>query len=360
MKSAMKKTLSIIMVIVVINIVIYSIQARGCPYLKKMTKTQGMEGTVLLNRPHGPKGNSEGGHKRRTAEDPFIEANDLFLKNYQNAKHTSITGKLTYPVIMANGGNLRLLLNGTLSGQTISEEMIGDLFTALKVVAHTPLNIFAILYPYVVESLPHQKVQLQEETINALRDAQDAFQSVLGAIDTKKWTSDVQRNRQVAMLTRVIQFTSDLIANPLFSYDQLTALTKDMEEDIVKNINYSGKVQIERIDAIVSEWKNKYLVDTWDQVRVLIGGSHFASRDNLVHQYFMYKLGLEHPGSRIVQAGESLTDEQLFYTLSVALVDTQVGGTFFQDYSFMHSDVLRSAANAWVTFQKTFADIQEG
>eukprot|EP00817_Percolomonadidae_sp_ATCC50343_P006195 CAMPEP_0117429234 /NCGR_PEP_ID=MMETSP0758-20121206/8798_1 /TAXON_ID=63605 /ORGANISM="Percolomonas cosmopolitus, Strain AE-1 (ATCC 50343)" /LENGTH=159 /DNA_ID=CAMNT_0005216099 /DNA_START=499 /DNA_END=975 /DNA_ORIENTATION=- len=159
------------------------------------------------------------------------------------------------------------------------------------------------------------------------------------------------------MLNAVISFLSDLITIKDISYEQLVSFTKSLEDDIVKNINAAGKYQIEEIHGIVQSWKRRYILSSWDNLRVLVSGTHFASNENLVSQYFKWQL--PNP-NHVVISGEPMNDEELFYILSVTLVDTDVGSTFFQDDSFMHADVLRNSARAWIDYQKIFGGIPDG
>mmetsp|Transcript_8584 Transcript_8584/g.12656 ORF Transcript_8584/g.12656 Transcript_8584/m.12656 type:complete len:351 (+) Transcript_8584:72-1124(+) len=349
------KLFALFLLILIVNLI-----NAGCPYLDSLKKNHKQRNIKFnnnqLNRmsPHAVSFEDNA----QFSDDPFTLANEQFLEHYKAAKEASITVKLNYPIILSTGNELRLLLNGTLSGTVITENMIPDLYTKLKVIAHTPLNVYAILFPYVYGiDDPNRRVNFKEDTIDLLQKTRTIYQNLLPSVYNTNWVSAVQKDRQVTMLNAVISFLSDLITIKDISYEQLVSFTKSLEDDIVKNINAAGKYQIEEIHGIVQSWKRRYILSSWDNLRVLVSGTHFASNENLVSQYFKWQL--PNP-NHVVISGEPMNDEELFYILSVTLVDTDVGSTFFQDDSFMHADVLRNSARAWIDYQKIFGGIPDG
>ena len=88
-----------------------------------------------------------------------------------------------------------------------------------------------------------------------------------------------------------------------------------------------------RCDEIIQEFKNNITTQEWDNLRVVILGSHMARHGELFVQYFGKALDTRvSTGERIIYA-ESLDTEGAMDLLGTHIIDGSVGQYFWNRYA---------------------------
>jgi len=254
-----------------------------------------------------------------------------FYAAYERAVRESLA--TTPPTLLVLGGKIVLYRGGNRS----ELPLLPPLFDELKSVAHVSLGLFATLALSADQPLDEtRRGQLAAFRAQIL----DARSAVAAAQLTAE-----QRARQDQILAASLAVADQTLAARTISSADLTAFCRRMEPLVLADVSDAVAVYLDEIDRRVKQLLAQIPPADQAQLLVVVSGVHQARIDNAAVQYFERLLGNPPPVAQRVIYAENVDDEAgALHLLGIHLMARRVGDAFFDDATFMNTDLFGHAA----------------
>lgn len=265
-------------------------------------------------------------------ERSLTEANRQFRTTY-GATRKSLLAR-TRPIIVVDFGRLVLLRRDK---PDLEEPHNPPLYHRYKAIAHIPMTIYVALTP----SLDGHSASGWRQSLEVLRDK---VRPVLGELDALGFPAgDLPRQREI--VTASLAFLDDALARPTIEPERVLRFARAMGELQLRNADAAAVLQIDRIHAIVSRWRNEELsADDWNRVYVVVQGFKMPRDGYAQLQYFERVLGAHESGRRLLYAEGLTTREAALDLLGTIVTDRGAAHYFFDDVMRMDRDVMADGA----------------
>ena len=271
-------------------------------------------------------------------DDPFLPLNYAFLDAYSRLRAETVAA--TGPVILQMGDVMYLLHNGAQLEAATRE----PIWHELKVVAHVPLAVYAIL-------LPAAGADLDETRADELRRYRELARRARDSLEGRAF-SEAQLVRQQRLLETTLEFIDHTLETGEVSADGLRAFARDRAADCMANVYEAAAHQIDVTHRQVQIWLASMTPDERRDLRVVVVGRHMPRTGNLALQYFSMLQGEPYEGryeheelesTRLVYAESLANKEQALVLLGEHMVAAAAGEAFFGDAASMHRDIQADA-----------------
>lgn len=210
------------------------------------------------------------------------------------------------------------------------------LYDQLKSLSHLPLGIAAA-------GLSAMETPRDLSWRASLTDMKDKAIAAKARLDASA-LNQVQKQRQIAIIDQSLGFIDEALAKSAIDPVALKNYTRAMAPLVLANTTDAAKAQIAMLDQTVNELGKALSPDDWARAVVVITGPKTAREGNLQSQYFMFKLGEQRMGQRILYMENIFDEDQALSVLQTVLLDRKIGDLFFNDPGRMERDLLSDAA----------------
>lgn len=210
------------------------------------------------------------------------------------------------------------------------------LYDQLKSLSHLPLGIAAA-------GLSAIETPRDLSWRASLTDMKDKAIAAKARLDSSV-LNQAQKQRQITIIDQSLAFIDDALSKSAIDPIALKNYTRAMAPLVLANTTDAANAQIAMLDQTVTDLGKSLSPDEWARAVVVITGPKTAREGNLQSQYFMFRLGEQRMGKRILYIENIFDEDQALSVLQTVLLDRKIGGLFFNDPSRMERDLLSDAA----------------
>lgn len=210
------------------------------------------------------------------------------------------------------------------------------LYDQLKSLSHLPLGIAAA----GLSAMETPRDLSWRASLTDMKDKAIAAKTRLGS----SVLSPAQKQRQNAIIDQSLAFIDEALAKSVIDAVALKNYTRAMAPLVLANTTDAANAQIAMLDQTVNELGQALSPEDWARAIVVITGPKTAREGNLQSQYFMFRLGEQRMGQRILYIENIFDEDQALSVLQTVLLDRKIGDLFFDDPSRMERDLLSDAA----------------
>jgi hypothetical protein len=285
---------------------------------------------------------SEGGIQSSAAlepSDPLLALNEAFRGAYA-ARRAAVLASMG-PVI-AQVDDLLILRRG---GQRFEGPARTRRYHELKAISHIPLALHMLLSDV--------RGALDEAMRDRLIEFRQLTTPVAAGLDRRGFTPE-SLARQRRILDASLAFLEQVLADNRVAPGALSALTRALFQDLVRNSEDAARDQVETMHATIGAWMQQMTPEERDQLRAVVAVSHMSRPGNVALQYFSVTLGESwegrfdqedlQPGKRVLAAEAASDEVAAFEVLATHALDARVADRFFGDEMRMERDLLGDAA----------------
>ncbi|HSO00168.1 MAG TPA: RidA family protein [Candidatus Nanopelagicales bacterium] len=218
-------------------------------------------------------------------------------------------------------------------------------FHELKAVDHVPLALFVMLSGR--RGPLDAAIRAQLLAYRPLLDAAAGDLERLGLPPEQ-----LARQRRILDASRA--FVDDTLAAGSASPPALSAYTRALAPDLLRNVEDAARDQLETTHATVEGWRRAMTPEELDRLQAVVAVSHMSRPGNIAFQYFSLTLGERWEGrfdqehlraDKRVLAAEAAEDEAAaFALLATHTLDAAVAARFFGEEDRMNRDLLADPA----------------
>lgn len=280
--------------------------------------------------------------------DPLVRMNDIFHDVYSQSSNQLLPATLVfqegdYLVLLRSDGNGNFIRN-------LTAPIVPRNYHDLKMVAHVPLTVFVVLWPYLtgIQTFPLQK----------LTEYRTSLTNALPALRDGRFSDASMLSRQVAMVTNAINFLNRFTTRQGVSVQDLQTFVRAQMGSVTLNLQDAAKLQIDLLLQVIADWRDNILTpQEWLGLRFVSGTDHMARTMGLVAQVFARVLANDpahpnidpsEPNSRFIVADNPSDERTVVDLLARHIIDYAAGDMFFQDTYRLHRDALADAAQAYL------------
>jgi hypothetical protein len=266
-----------------------------------------------------------------TAEQQLAAVDRAFFSAYELAVREAVDQGppallvLGDEIVLYRGGNRRAL------------PLLPPLFGELKSVAHVTLGLFAMLT--LADGAP-----LDAAHVDELTRFRASIVMARTAVEHAPF-SPAQRSRQEEILAASLGLADRVLAAGRIPNEELTAFTRRMAPLVLQNVDEAVALYLGRLNEAVGELLAQVPRAQIGELVVLVTGVHQARLDNAAMQYFDRLLGNPPTIEQRVIYAENVWDEKgALHLLGIHVMARRVGEAFFDDPTYMNSDLFGRAA----------------
>jgi hypothetical protein len=259
--------------------------------------------------------------------------NDAFRAAYSEAKTRALAA--SGPTLIVKGDSLTLLRDG----RRIEANTGVPIYDPVKTIAHIPLAIYVTLTP--------GDGAIEDARLKTLAGLRELIPPAEASLDTLH-LSEATLARQKQIVAASLALLDNVVRTHEIARSSLLGFARGMAPLLMQNVTEATRAQLNAVHTQVSAWRRDLSPQEWNQLHVVIIGSHMPRQDLVVSQYFLRLLHERGEGRRVVYA-ESLWEEpKALDLLGTHLLDGSVGEAFFGDAMRMHRDLLGDAAKEYL------------
>ena len=266
---------------------------------------------------------------------------ELFTQNYARALARAVDRVKQTGLIVVQGGDLFLYLDGKLVDQATTGSP--PAYQNLKIVDHLPLAVYVLLIDQVGQRA------LTPEAQEHVQRYLEALRALGRSIDASRFPGPGSLPRQREILEESAAFLEKVSLRGRVSEASLLAFARSQGKALNANLGRAAGAQLEALNRIVVRWREQYIDWVrWPSIRVVVMGPATAHHQELHLQYFSEVMGVPMEG----------TDRLIFYegedrAGAEALVgryalDGRASEAFFDRRNRLFSDLMAGAARAWL------------
>ena len=201
---------------------------------------------------------------------------DIAMRKHYAINLKNLARKI-YPVLYAeatfDGGRYTLSLD---PHTTYVCQETGPVYTQLKAVAHIPLAIYSVIFPYMAYSENKQWVA----PLTALKSHIENVRASLPLLDFTSETASSSRE----IVEAALQFCDTLIGRGSFSIQDYRNFCYPLGEAILLNQTAAAVSQVEGMRAYLLDWKRLVGEDVWDRMYVVCSCIWTVSQESAQEQ----------------------------------------------------------------------------
>lgn len=186
---------------------------------------------------------------------------DIAMRQHY-AAHLKSLSKTLYPLLYAeatfSGGRYTFSVD---EHTTYVCQESNPVYTQLKAIAHIPLAIYSIIFPYTVHSTNGQWLE-------PLRAFSGQVSSVLERVDLLDIPAAI-RNASKLILSESIAFMATLLKDKKFTLEQYENFCHGLGDAILTNQTFAARDQVEVMRGYLLNWKSLVGQELWDQMYVV-------------------------------------------------------------------------------------------
>jgi len=266
--------------------------------------------------------------------------NGLFLEGYANRQ--AMVKSNTNPIIVGSFSSLILYWDG----RAETNQVIPDIYHALKVVAHVPFGIFLRLAPCA--DMPDAKVPAT--VLEELKLYPDRVAEAEVSL-SKSDCTPAQLERQKVILSESAAFLRHVMETGQIPRKELLSFAHKMGPLMLANADDAAVAQLDVTHKVVMQWKRKIPPNKWKRLVVVVRGPQMPRRLNIFTQYFARLLGepshhLGYPleGRRLIYAETIMSGRDYLDLMATTFIDGDASEAFFGGRWRMSRDVLADGA----------------
>jgi hypothetical protein len=263
----------------------------------------------------------------RAADAPdVLSMNETYRQLYAQEKK-DIIAKLG-PVIVLTGDKV-ILLEGSKRRESAFTPAT---FTLYKAVDHIPLMIFLYLRDKTDKPLSVGQIEDLKAFIPIIGKSGQSLSGYHLPPDT------VLRQKQ--LMDSSIAFINKSASAGTVNSEDLRRFTAGLRKPLFANIDAAVEDELTALNNQVQDWRKEMTPQQWQNLRVVIAGSHMPREHSHFMQYFSALLKEKQEGHRIIYMEGVATEQGALDLLATHLLDESIGVAFFGDEWRMHSDLL--------------------
>ena len=280
-----------------------------------------------------------GTNEQASAEkDPLVTLNNSFRVAYAKARKEALAK--VGPVILVEGDDITLLRDG----KHTRVQVIPEIYHLLKDVAHVPFALFVMLEP-------EGQGKIAESRLAELKGYREQIAAAKESLGKRGFDAE-QLKRQLQIFSAATQLLDNVLAKKQVDNTELNNFARLMGPLVLANADEATKAQLDSMHKQIKEWRAQLTPDEWQNLHVLIQGSHMPRQGHAARQYFARLLGEKGEGARIIYAEALFDEERALNLLGNYLVDVPAGIAFFDDPLRLARDLLSDAATAYIKKMK--------
>lgn len=260
------------------------------------------------------------GDEKRQAYQFAVDIDIAMRRHYaQNLQRLSET---LYPFMYAeatfNGGRYTFCID---EHTTYVREDVNPVYTELKAIAHIPLGIYSIIFPYAEYSENAQ----WRASLTEFRDQVKSVSDRLDKLDLVEPTLTSSKN----ILDGAITFLNDVLDNNKFTIEEYERFCHGIGNDILVNQTAAAVDQVSVMRAYLEQWRGQVGDDVWDKMYVVFQCIWTVSKESAHEQIFKSMMKPEFHETHIVvsEAVKTLEDARLL--LARILADRVLAAAVF-------------------------------
>jgi hypothetical protein len=271
------------------------------------------------------------GNQKLQAHQFAVDIDIAMRRHY--AGNLQVLAKTLYPILYAeatfNGGRYTFCED---EHTTYVFEEINHLYTELKAIAHTPLAIYSIIFPYAEYSENSQ----WEDALSAFRVQVDAVSKRVDQLDIPV----LIRPSSTRIMEAAKSFIDTLLINHKFSVQEYTAFCSSIGSDILVNQTAAAVEQVAAMRAKLQAWRASVGQATWDKMYVVLQCIWTVSQESAHEQIIKSEMKPEFHETNIIvsEAAPTLDDARLLLAriladrvLAAAVFGTQTAEAYKQN-----------------------------
>jgi hypothetical protein len=247
---------------------------------------------------------------------------DISMRQHYAANLKALS-KTLYPMMYAEatfaGGRYTFCVD---EHTTLVSQESNPIYTQLKAIAHIPLAIYAIIFPYADYSTNGQwleplrvflgQVTLVEKNLEALGIAEPA------------------QTASRKIVAQAIDFMNKLIAAKEIDMQKYKDFCEVIGEELITNQTYAAEDQAKVMLGYLIKWKNQVGKDTWDKMYVVCQCIWTASKSSVHEQIIKSTMETAKHKTNVIisEAASTLDDAKLL--LARILADRALAANVFK------------------------------
>ena len=286
----------------------------------------------------------KGAQSVASAGPPSVEMrsiNELFTQNYARALERAVDQVKGTGLIVVQGGDLFLYLDGKLVDQATTGSP--PAYQNLKIIDHLPLAVYVLLIDEV------DKSSLTPESQAHVRAYREALRVLRRSIDASRFPGPGSLPRQRQILEESTAFLEKVSLEGRVSEASLLVFARRQGKALNANLNRAAGAQLEALNRIVLRWREQYIDQVrWPSIRVVVMGAATAHHHELHLQYFSAVMGVPMEGTDrlIFYEGEDRAGAESL--VGRYALDGRVSDAFFDSRNRLFSDLMAEATRAWL------------
>jgi hypothetical protein len=264
------------------------------------------------------------GNQKLQAHQFAVDIDIAMRRHY--AGNLQVLAKTLYPILYVeatfNGGRYTFCED---EHTTYACEEINHLYTELKAIAHIPLAIYSIIFPYAGYPLNGQWIA----PLKAFGSQGEAVKLRLSQLDI----SGAALTSSTNILNAAISFIGKVVGEGNFTIAEYTTFCDSIGPDILVNQTAAAVEQVAAMQAKLQAWRSSVGQATWDKMYVVLQCIWTVSQESAHEQIIKSQMKPEfHETHRIVsEAAPTLEDARLL--LARILADRVLSAAVFRTHT---------------------------
>jgi hypothetical protein len=271
------------------------------------------------------------GNQKLQAHQFAVDIDIAMRRHY--AGNLQVLAKTLYPILYAeatfNGGRYTFCED---EHTTYVFEEINHLYTELKAIAHIPLAIYSIIFPYAAYPLNRQWL----EPLKAFGAQVEAVKLRLSQLDISGAALTSSSN----ILNEALAFIAKVVGQGDFTTAEYTAFCDRLGSDILVNQKAAAVEQVAAMRAKLQAWRASVGQATWDKMYVVLQCIWTVSQESAHEQIIKSEMDSRYHETHIIvsEAAPTLDDARLLLAriladrvLAAAVFGTQTAEAYKQN-----------------------------
>lgn len=271
------------------------------------------------------------GNQKLQAHQFAVDIDIAMRRHY--AGNLQVLAKTLYPILYAeatfNGGRYTFCED---EHTTYVFEEINHLYTELKAIAHIPLAIYSIIFPYAEYPLNRQWL----EPLTAFGTQVDGVRLRLSQLDISGAALTSSSN----ILNEALTFIAKIVGQRDFTIAEYTTFCDSIGSDILVNQTAAAVEQVAAMKTKLQAWRSSVGQATWDKMYVVLQCIWTVSQESAHEQIIKSQMKPEFHETHIIvsEAAPTLDDARLLLAriladrvLAAAVFGTQTAQAYKQN-----------------------------
>jgi hypothetical protein len=274
------------------------------------------------------------GNQKLQAHQFAVDIDIAMRRHY--AGNLQVLAKTLYPILYAeatfNGGRYTFCED---EHTTYACEEINHLYTELKAIAHIPLAIYSIIFPYAGYPLNGQWIA----PLKAFGSQVEAVKLRLSQLDF----SGAALTSSTNILNAAVTFIGKVVGEGNFTIAEYTTFCDSIGPDILVNQTAAAVEQVAAMQAKLQAWRSSVGQATWDKMYVVLQCIWTVSQESAHEQIIKSQMKPEFHETHMIVSEAAPTLEDARLLLARILADRVLAAAVFANRGRLQASSARPA-----------------